>query len=142
MFDHTHSQIGSLGQIVVKAPPVPKKKVEVERKKKPPKVTYVLAFFVFSLKPSIHMLMSSVPGPGKGNWSKYPILLSHSQILMYSPTVEGRKREESSGEKGIYSHACEWDKQWSRTCQWSCEREWKYEWGKCEWEWTYQRREC
>jgi hypothetical protein len=37
-FDHSHSQIGSLGQIVIKAPPLPKKKVEVERKKKVAKV--------------------------------------------------------------------------------------------------------
>jgi len=37
-FDHSHSQIGSLGQIVIKAPPAMKKKVEVEKKKKAPKV--------------------------------------------------------------------------------------------------------
>jgi hypothetical protein len=37
-FDHSHFQIGSLGQIVIKAPPLPKKKVEVERKKKVAKV--------------------------------------------------------------------------------------------------------
>jgi len=37
-FDHSHSQIGSLGQIIIKAPPVAKKKVEVERKKKVAKV--------------------------------------------------------------------------------------------------------
>lgn len=47
-FDHSHSQIGSLGQIVVKAPPVMKKKVEVERKKKVAKVVYVPVTFLYS----------------------------------------------------------------------------------------------
>jgi hypothetical protein len=37
-FDQVHSQIGPLGQIVIKTPPAPKKKPEVEKKKKPPKV--------------------------------------------------------------------------------------------------------
>lgn len=46
-FDHSHSQIGSLGQIIVKAPPVMKKKVEVERKKKVAKVVYVPVTFLY-----------------------------------------------------------------------------------------------
>jgi hypothetical protein len=49
-FDHSHSQIGSLGQIVVKAPPMAKKKVEVEKKKKVAKVVYV--FLCLLLPPS------------------------------------------------------------------------------------------
>jgi hypothetical protein len=43
-FDSGHGQIGSLGQIVIKAPAVPKKKVEVEKKKKVAKVMYVSLF--------------------------------------------------------------------------------------------------
>jgi hypothetical protein len=116
LFDQTHSQIGSLGQIIIKAPPVPKKKVEVEKKKKPPKVTYVPSppcpFFpphVKYMSVQGRMLMVSVPGPGKGNWSKSPHPNHLELVLTHSPTFERGKREESSGEKGFYSHACKWN---------------------------------
>lgn len=37
-FDQVHSQIGPLGQIVIKAPAAPKKKPEIVKKQKAPKV--------------------------------------------------------------------------------------------------------
>jgi transcriptional activator SPT7 len=105
-FDHSHSQIGSLVQIVVKAPPMAKKKVEVEKKKKVAKVVYVPSC-PFSL-PSLEELTDSVPGPGKGNWSKSPsfflVLLYSRHTLIISPTIERRKRTKSRGKEGLYSH--------------------------------------
>lgn len=65
-FDNTHSQIGPLGQIIVKNPPAMKKKPEVIKKPKPVKVVYVLlSSLVFVIADGVR-----IPGPGKGNWGK------------------------------------------------------------------------